>query len=152
MAKQKRQSFEAGQFAEKLVALGLKGRGWQILEERWLCEKGEIDLIALDQTSSDKVLVFIEVKARRQKNWDDNGLLSIDIRKQIKISQAASLYLAFHPEYESFACRFDVALVQITPASSTNSEVVTSFPELNVGGDRLKLYRYIPNAFEAITE
>ena len=98
-----------GELGEKLVALWLESKNYQILARRWRCRWGEIDLIALEQSSN--TLVFIEVKTRSHNNWDAEGILAIDLRKQQKIEKTAQMFLAQNPQLADFPCRFDVALV-----------------------------------------
>jgi len=43
----------------------LEGLGWRILERRWRCRFGELDIIALD----DRTLVFVEVKTRSSERF-----------------------------------------------------------------------------------
>ncbi|NJN91478.1 MAG: YraN family protein [Leptolyngbyaceae cyanobacterium SL_5_14] len=106
-----------GVLAEDLVADWLIGQGWEVLQRRWHCRWGELDLVAKGFVSDSKnatpqpTLAFIEVKARSRGNWDANGLLSITLRKQAKLWQAAQLFLAEQPELAELPCRFDVALV-----------------------------------------
>ena len=153
MANRVSHTLNVGSLGERLVALGLQAQAWDLLEERWFCSIGELDLIAIDPSSGEKVLAFIEVKTRSQKNWDADGLLAINLRKQRQMSRAASVYLASHPEYENLPCRFDVALVQVE--DGTSPPVIhqnSDFPTLNFGRDRLKLHRYVCNAFEGLVE
>lgn len=52
---------ELGRLGEKLAKDFLIAKGYQILEQNWICSHKEIDFIALDG----KELVIIEVKTRR---------------------------------------------------------------------------------------
>ncbi|MBC7882162.1 MAG: YraN family protein [Anaerolineae bacterium] len=100
-------SYSFGQAAEQVVATYLQSRGGKILTRRWLCKVGEIDLIA----DLGGELHFVEVKGRSGKNWDSGGLEAVGITKQRKLCRAAQVFLQAHPEYQSAACHFDVALV-----------------------------------------
>jgi putative endonuclease len=103
---------DLGNLAEAFVAQWLIQQGWQILHRRWHCRWGELDLIASPPApTAAKSLVFIEVKARRRGNWDEDGLLAITPKKQQKLWKTATIFLARHPQLADLPCRFDVALV-----------------------------------------
>lgn len=166
-----------GILGEDFIAQWLQTQGWVILSQRWRCQWGEIDIITQQpQPQPPPCLVFVEVKTRRQGNWDANGLLSITPQKQARLWQAAQLFLAAHPELAENPCRFDVALVhyQKNPRKSNqdsdnysgsqshSSPLPVAFLNLfNLGnspiiadittetaGFRLILKQYIQSAFE----
>ncbi|WP_218080457.1 YraN family protein [Anthocerotibacter panamensis] len=103
---------EQGQSAEVWLAEQLTQQGWQVLARRWHCRWGELDLVLLGE----ELVVFVEVKARRQVGIDGQGLLAITPAKQRKLIRTAGLFLASREELEQCACRFDVALVGIQEA------------------------------------
>ena len=105
---------QVGEAGEQFVADLLKASGWKILARQWRCYWGELDVVALDRNW----LIFVEVKTRSDRNWDQNGLLSIAPKKQQKLWRAATEFLADHPDLERLPCRFDVALVYNPPISS----------------------------------
>jgi putative endonuclease len=111
---------EVGEIGERIVARWLESQGCQILHHRWHCRWGEIDLIAHEQSTTS--LIFVEVKTRSLNNWDANGILSINSRKQQKLWQTAELFLAQNPGLASLPCSFDIALVSYFPIKSTLSK------------------------------
>ncbi|MGK7944129.1 MAG: YraN family protein [Microcystaceae cyanobacterium] len=137
-----------GQLGEKVVATWLISQGWQILHHQWHCRWGEIDLIAHASDS----LIFVEVKTRSQGNWDLNGLLAVDAKKQGKLLKTAQSFLAEFPQFAESYCRFDVALVKAKKSSNVNSEQEIS-PKIklnqpiNYQGYQLTLIDYLENAF-----
>ncbi|MCW6036443.1 YraN family protein [Spirulina subsalsa FACHB-351] len=115
-------SHEVGQLGEQLVALWLKQQGWQILQQRWRCREGEIDLIAQSEAEG---MAFVEVKTRRRGNWDEDGRLAVDERKQRRFSQAAEVFLSRFPQWADLPCRFDCAFVRSRSVSEGESRSVS---------------------------
>lgn len=54
-----------GQWGETIAERYLIKQGYEIIEKNFRCRVGEIDIIALDGT----VLVFVEVKTRKNQNY-----------------------------------------------------------------------------------
>ena len=50
-----------GRYGEKLAVRHLQAQGYTVLEQRWRCSRGEIDVVAVDGGC----LVVVEVKTRR---------------------------------------------------------------------------------------
>lgn len=96
---------------EDLVAQWLQKQGWQVLQRRWHCRWGEIDIIAYSEVEG---LIFVEVKTRSFRNWDAGGLEALAANKQAKLRKAAEMYLVEHPDLAELPCRFDVAIVACT--------------------------------------
>jgi len=166
---------DIGVLGEDLVTRWLRSTGWVILERRWHCRWGEIDIIArfepLEQQptltnlqripgNSSPLLAFVEVKTRSRGNWDAGGLLSITPQKQAKLWQTARCFLATHPSMAEHQCRFDVALVRYrklaTKERHESSEVPVSMETLpaqlrqarSIAEYQLLLQDYIPSAFD----
>jgi len=145
-----------GALGEQLVSQWLKTQEYKLLHQGWHCRWGEIDLIAQDKLT--QTLAFVEVKTRSQSNWDENGLLAVNLAKQQKIFTTASLFLAKHPHLAELPCRFDVALVsyQVCQSQLGNSGLnIAETEEIKIGqpllfGDRYKftLQDYLQSAFE----
>ncbi len=97
-----------GRTGERLAAEELTRRGYHIIERNFRCRHGEIDLIAEDAND----LVFVEVKTRRGNAY---GLPedAVTARKQQKIVQVATYYLALHTCSER-SWRIDVVAVQLS--------------------------------------
>lgn len=155
-----RQTTEAsnvGTLGEALVAQWLRDRGWLILQQRWHCRWGELDLVAgrpsPQEPTQPIALAFVEVKTRSRGNWDCDGALAITARKRAKLWKTAQLFLAAHPAWAELPCQFDVALVchrhslkeaSLLQRPSTSSG---SSGEGMEAGYRLILQDYIPAAF-----
>ena len=151
------QSHDIGSLGEDLTAAWLTQRGWRILQRRWRCRWGELDLIAsrpvlpAHQSTDDVSLIFVEVKTRSRGNWDADGLLSVTAQKQAKLWQAARLFLAKHPELAHLPCRFDIALVcrqQLRKKKGDQQPLDQSTYPIPGTTQQLILQDYIPAAFE----
>ena len=103
-----RQTHQIGLVAEWLCLARLVLTGWRILNLRWRCSAGEIDMIA----RRGRVISFIEVKARSSH---DRALESISATQQQRIRTSAALWLAKHPKYAGDDCQFDVMSVSKWP-------------------------------------
>lgn len=96
-------AYRRGVFAETLVALWLRLKGYRIVGQRYKTPVGEIDLIAL----KGRQLVFIEVKRRRTM---EDAAWTIPTRQRRRIIRAAQYWLAGNPRLHGCNIRFDVVL------------------------------------------
>ncbi|MEL6635749.1 MAG: YraN family protein [Bacteroidota bacterium] len=102
-------SRELGKQGEQIAADYLRDQGYEILERNWRHRRAEIDLIV----QSEGILVFVEVKTRRQNTWQ-SAERSVNAAKRDRLSNAASAYMAqVGHEWE---LRFDL-LVVVWPAA-----------------------------------
>jgi putative endonuclease len=119
-----------GETGENLACAELARRGYAILERRYRCRVGEIDIIA----RHGDVTVFVEVKAREGDEFG-GGREAITAAKQRTIARVALDYLARHRLHDH-PCRFDVVVVRSGGGSGGGSG----------GASRVEV---IPNAFDA---
>lgn len=135
-----------GELGEEIVKQWLINQGYIIIDDRWHCRWGEIDIIAYKKDINS--LIFVEVKTRSYKNLDENGLLSISQSKQQKILLTAQTFLSKNPSFTQENCRFDVAIV-LYKKQYRNQETTINFIKNNVNyqGYEFSLVNYIENAF-----
>jgi putative endonuclease len=93
-----------GAAAEDAACALLERNGLRIVERNVRFRAGEIDIVALDGP----VLVFIEVRARRQM---DDAAYSLGPAKQGRMRRAAQFYLLRRHGSRWPACRFDAVLM-----------------------------------------
>lgn len=106
---------DLGLRGEALAAKELERKGYEILEQRWRCRFGEIDIVARDG----ETVVVVEVKTRA-RNDHFSPLDAIDARKQRKLIQLAEAYNRARLRDEA-PIRFDV--VGITAAPGKRPEI-----------------------------
>ena len=82
---------ELGKLGEKLAKDFLAAKGYQILEQNWVCGHKEIDIIAMDG----KELVIVEVKTRSSTDWGDPEDFVTD-RKIKRIVNSADAYIRYN--------------------------------------------------------
>lgn len=101
-SKKRKAAYLKGIIAEYLALFMLLLKGYSILERRYRCHEGEIDLIATRGHS----IVFVEVKTRKTIS---DALEAVSERSKRRISRAASYYASANRAYERYEIlRFDV--------------------------------------------
>ena len=100
----KQKAWRFGQFAETIAVWYLRVRGYRVLARRFRCRAGEIDIIA----RRGNVLVFVEVKARRNAATAAESLSS---RQISRIIRAAEAFVQAHPSLAALDQRFDAILI-----------------------------------------
>jgi putative endonuclease len=101
---------ELGRRAEEATGTWLVARGWRVLERRWRCRLGELDLVALDPSD---MLVGLEVKVRSTSRAG-TGPQGIDRRRLRRLRGALAQYAAVGPPHRGL--RLDV--VSLEPADA----------------------------------
>jgi putative endonuclease len=119
-----------GDEGENEAAAYLRRIGFTILGRNVRLSCGELDLVADDHG----VLVFVEVK-RRQSHVFGGASEAVDRRKQAKLIQLASLYLARH-RIRDRSCRFDVVLLDAAQNGSNKLQHIAN--AFDVRGDDLR--------------
>ena len=96
-----------GKIGEDAAVNFLKQNGYEILEQNYYYNHGEIDIIAKDG----KVLVFVEVKSRRSTRFGEPEE-SVTPKKQELLRRTAEGY-AVEKNIGEIDCRFDVVSVMM---------------------------------------
>ncbi len=100
---------EIGRWGENLACKYLEQNEYQIRERNFLCQQGEIDIIAKDMIK--KELVFIEVKTRSNFKYG-NPIDGVNRAKQKHMLQAIQYYI-YQRQISNKAIRVDVVEVYI---------------------------------------
>jgi len=99
-------TYKLGIIAEILCIIFLKLKFYKILHRRMRNFYGEIDLIC----KKDDHIIFVEVKARMSKNYQDYQTISL---KQIeRIKKAAIYYMTEKKILDVYKMRFDFILIR----------------------------------------
>lgn len=106
MEKPKPLTQQQGQQAEHLACEFLQQQGLQLICHNFYCKGGELDLVM----QHDDMLVFVEVRYRRQQNFG-GAMASVTPRKQQKMILAARYFLLTYPQFANFGARFDVIAI-----------------------------------------
>ncbi len=94
----------SGAWGETIAAALLIVKGYRILERRFKCSAGEIDLIAVRRGR----LAIVEVKRRASL---DAAHASIHPYQRRRIAEAADTWLARHSRYHTHDICFDIVFV-----------------------------------------
>jgi putative endonuclease len=94
-------------WSETIAKRYLLSLGYDILEENYYSQGGEIDLIAKDEDC----LVFVEVKQRSSQAYG-GARAAIQAQKLARLQKAALSYLITTYKTDDLAVRFDAVLVQ----------------------------------------
>lgn len=120
-------SRQLGADGEDLAVCFLKTNGYQIRERNFRTRVGEVDIIAVDR----KVLVFVEVKARKGIGFGVPAE-AVTYRKQQQIAKAALAYINRH-DLHGWEARFDVVSILFQGAGAPDIQLIKNAFELTYG-------------------
>jgi putative endonuclease len=95
-----RQDF--GAMGERVAERWLRRRGWRVIQRRFRSGHRDIDLVA----ERDGTVAFVEVKARRGKEFGD-PVEAVHWRKQRELARSAAVWIDRHGR-PTDSYRFDV--------------------------------------------
>jgi putative endonuclease len=95
-----------GDVGEAAAVQFLKNKGYSVVERNYRYERGEIDIIAENESE----LVFVEVKSRHSKAFGTPED-AVTEKKESYLKRTAEGYL-FQHHLENRKCRFDVIAVE----------------------------------------
>ncbi len=107
-------SHRSGLWAEQRALRLLEAAGWQLLDRRWSCRFGELDLML----HKPQRLLLGEVKGRRRCGCDGWGMASLDRRKRQRLRATYGLWLAAHPHFADCSVEPVLAVVPLPPATA----------------------------------
>ena len=102
--KAKQRAWRLGRIAETLAVWHLRAKGYRIVTRQFRSRVGEIDIIA----RRGRVLVFVEVKARRDVATAADA---ISTRQKNRIIRTAEVFVQARPSLALMDERFDAILV-----------------------------------------
>ena len=112
---------EFGEVGEKVAERWLRRHGWRVLQRRFRNGHRDIDLVA----ERDGLVAFVEVKARRRKDFGD-PVEAVDWRKQRELVRSATVWIDRHGRpNESY--RFDVIGVLVEGNSVRVKHIENAF-------------------------
>lgn len=103
------QEKELGRKGEEVALRFLKKKGYKIIQQNYVCDMGEMDIIAREKDT----LVFVEVKTRTSMAFGPPQL-AVNSTKQMQLSKVA-LYFLKEKRLEDIKARFDVVAVLLRP-------------------------------------
>lgn len=86
----------------------LVSKGYEIIKENFRYNRAEVDIIAKDEKN--KILVFVEVKSRRNKKFGEPEE-SVNEQKQQQLINSAEGFLMNETAYDNYDKRFDVIAI-----------------------------------------
>lgn len=98
-----------GDYGERLAARYLREHGFEVLDTKWRCRDGEIDIVATEGSA----LVVCEVKTRRHEAFG-HPREAVTVRKLARLRRLAAQWLD-HQQHSFGDIRIDVVAVLRPP-------------------------------------
>lgn len=100
-----------GRWGEKVAAIHLESKGYEIRARNWRCVHGELDLVAQKWGPDGLLVAFVEVKTKhgRGKGAPEEALTP---RKAEKLLLCAQLFLAEH-EIDDVDWQIDLIAIEL---------------------------------------
>lgn len=114
--------YQLGKQGEELAANYLSNQHYRIIEQRWHHHHLEIDIIAIDETSQE--LVVIEVKTRSSEQWGKPED-AVDMKKIRHMVHSADTYIKMH--YIDLPVRFDIISVVLSEGNPKIDHIKDAF-------------------------
>ena len=114
-----------GDWGEELAANLLTKRGYKILDKKFSCKLGEIDIIAIDPSTGsepDGTLVFVEVKSRYSQKYGKPEE-AVTPRKLTHIKRTAQYYLRSHRDLPK-KLRIDVVAIEKDERGNITAKII----------------------------
>ncbi len=102
MNRSNKKAYNFGLLAEFAVRCFLRLKLYNIIEKRYRCKFGEIDIIA----QKGRTIIFVEVKARKDGQYE-----VLTNYQKGRINRSASWFLSKNSRFNRYNARFDMMLV-----------------------------------------
>ena len=113
-----------GKEGERAAKEHLISKGYEIVKENYRFERAELDLIV--KSEAKKILVFVEVKTRRNKKFGEPEE-SVTEQKQNQLLKSAEGFLMTNPGWEDYEKRFDVIAIMADGEKLTINHIENAF-------------------------
>lgn len=113
-----------GAGGELLAKKFLQDKNLKFVKNNYRYDRAEIDLIFEDEEN--KMLIFIEVKTRRNKNFGE-PIESITAKKQKQIRKAAMGFISENSSYLLHDLRIDVISIMINSGKAEIDHIENAF-------------------------
>lgn len=109
----------SGKKGEEIAVNYIKRQRYKIIERNFRTRNGEIDIIAIDESGKEKVLVCVEVKTRIGAKYG-SALESITYWKKSALERTIIFYQSTRPHLPALL-RIDLVAIQLTESEEIAS-------------------------------